>query len=226
MPRKLAILIDPDKRVATASALIGEMSVAPPDYVFVGGSSGASADSFITALKERVNARVVLFPGNFSQISERADALLFLSLLSGRNPEWLIGQQVAAAARLRGSRLEIVPTGYLLVDGGRRSAVERVSATVPIARTDLDMAVNTAFAAQLLGMRAVYLEAGSGAARAVPENMIRAVRSAVSCVLLVGGGIRTPEMADTAWSAGADVVVVGNALERDPGLYRRLLAAR
>ena len=202
------------------------MSVNPPDFVFVGGSTGAVADEFVATLKSRVQAPIVLFPGNPCQLSEQADALLFLSLLSGRNPEMLIGQQVAAAARLRGSRLQIIPTGYLLVDGGRKSTVEKVSGTSPIARTDVELAVNTAYAGQLLGMQAIYLEAGSGAAEPVPVEMIRAVRQAIGIRLIVGGGLRSRKDAEAAWSAGADTVVVGNVLEQDPQRYSELLSAR
>ncbi|MBP5318448.1 MAG: geranylgeranylglyceryl/heptaprenylglyceryl phosphate synthase [Paludibacteraceae bacterium] len=226
MARQLAILIDPDKQLSTTGRLVDLMSVNPPDFVFVGGSTGAVADEFVATLKSRVQAPIVLFPGNPCQLSEQADALLFLSLLSGRNPEMLIGQQVAAAARLRGSRLQIIPTGYLLVDGGRKSTVEKVSGTSPIARTDVELAVNTAYAGQLLGMQAIYLEAGSGAAEPVPVEMIRAVRQAIGIRLIVGGGLRSRKDAEAAWSAGADTVVVGNVLEQDPQRYSELLSAR
>lgn len=202
------------------------MSVNPPDFVFVGGSTGALSDEFVAAVKSRVKAPVVLFPGNPLQISEQADSLLFLSLLSGRNPRMLIGQQVAAAAKLRHTRLRVIPTGYLLIDGGRKSTVEKVSGTSPIARADLELAVNTAYAGQLLGMQAIYLEAGSGALQPVPVEMVRAVRQAIDVRLLVGGGLRSREEAEAAWSAGADIVVVGNALEQNPQLYEEFLPAR
>ncbi|MBP5259292.1 MAG: geranylgeranylglyceryl/heptaprenylglyceryl phosphate synthase [Paludibacteraceae bacterium] len=219
MPGQLAILIDPDKRVPSTGHLVDLMAVNPPDYVFVGGSTGPADDHFIQSIRTRIQAPVVLFPGNAAQLSEEADTLLLLSLISGRNPDLLIGRHVEAAARLRHSRLKIVPTGYLLIDGGRESTVERVSGTRPIERNDIELAVNTAYAGQLLGMQAIYLEAGSGALQPVPTAMIKAVRAAVSCRLIVGGGLRSRQDAEAAWQAGADVVVVGNHLERFPDRY-------
>ena len=226
MSRQLAILIDPDKQLASTGRLVDLMSAAPPDCVLVGGSTGGASDNFVLWLKQRVKAPVFLFPGNPSQISQQADGMLFLSLISGRNSDLLIGKQVAAAPLLRGTSLNIVPTGYILIDGGRISMVERVSQTRPIDRSDVDLVVNTAYAGQLLGMQAIYLEAGSGALIPVPATLIQAVRSAVSCRLLVGGGIRTPREAVQAWEAGADTVVVGNVLEEHPELYPDFLRSR
>ena len=222
----MAILIDPDKRVPSTQRLVDLMAANPPDYVFVGGSTGPADDVFIQSLRSRVAAPVVLFPGNTAQLSESADSLLLLSLISGRNPDLLIGRHVAVAGRLRHSRLKIVPTGYLLINGGRESTVERVSGTKPIDRDDLELAVNTAYAGQLLGMQAIYLEAGSGALQPVPIAMIEAVRAAVSCRLIVGGGLRCRQDAEAAWRAGADVVVVGNRLEQSPDSYLEFHQAR
>jgi len=150
---KLAVLIDPEKVTANTGRLIELMSVNPPDFVLVGGSTGSSMDALINMLKEQVKAPVVIFPGNVSQISEKADALMFISLLSGRNPEYLIGSHVKAAAKLQNTKLKVVPVGYILVDGGKESAVQRVSGTEPIPSTDIETIKNTAYAGQLLGMQ-------------------------------------------------------------------------
>ena len=159
---------------------------------------------------------VVLFPGNVSQVTAEADALLFLSLLSGRNAEMLVGQQVRAAEAVKQAAIETIPMGYILVDGGRETAVARVSGTRPIAQESLDEIVHTAMAAEMMGKQLVYLEAGSGALQPVREEVIRAVRAAISCPLIVGGGIRSTEEMQRAYHAGADIVVVGNWLEEHP----------
>ncbi len=222
MKKRLAILIDPEKISDKTNLLINYMSATPPDYVLVGGSTGAAMESLIKDLKAKVNAPVVIFPGNVSQISTSADALMFLSLLSGRNPEYLIGSHVKAAPILRSASIKVVSVGYILIDGGKQSAVECVSSTEPIKSTDIELAVNTAYAGQLLGMQYIYLEAGSGATNSVPLQMISAVKSALSIPLIVGGGIRTPEALQSAYAAGADIVVIGNALESNPGLYHSI----
>ncbi|MCQ2335986.1 MAG: geranylgeranylglyceryl/heptaprenylglyceryl phosphate synthase [Paludibacteraceae bacterium] len=221
MQKQLAILIDPEKVSLKTNLLVNYMSETPPDYVLVGGSTGSVMEPLIKTLKAKVNAPVVIFPGNVSQISTSADALMFLSLLSGRNPEYLIGSHVKAATMLRSASIKVVPVGYILIDGGKHSAVERVSGTEPIKSTDIEHAVNTAYAGQLLGMQYIYLEAGSGATNPVPLQMISAVKSALSIPLIVGGGIRTPEALQSAYTAGADIVVIGNALESNPELYQQ-----
>ena len=159
---------------------------------------------------------VVLFPGNVSQVTAEADALLFLSLLSGRNAEMLVGQQVRAAEAVKQAAIETIPMGHILVDGGRETAVARVSGTRPIAQEAVDEIVHTAMAAEMMGKQLVYLEAGSGALQPVREEVIRAVRAAISCPLIVGGGIRSIEEMQCAYHAGADIVVVGNWLEEHP----------
>ena len=182
-------------------------------------------DELLSDIRRQCDIPLVLFPGNSFQLSWRADAILFLSLISGRNPELLIGQHVVAAPFLKMSPLEIISTGYILVDGGVTTAVQYMSNTYPIPAHKDDIAVCTALAGEMLGLKMMYLEAGSGAIRPVSESMIEAVRGAVSVPLLVGGGIRTPEKAAAKLRAGADVVVIGNAIEQDPGLIREMAAA-
>lgn len=185
--------------------------------IFVGGSSGGEqTEKVVRQLKARYDVPVVLFPGNVSQVTAEADALLFLSLLSGRNAEMLVGQQVRAAEAVRQAAIETIPMGYILVDGGRESAVARVSGTRPIAQEAVDEIVRTAMAAEMMGKQLVYLEAGSGALEPVREEVIRAVRAAIVCPLIVGGGIRSTEAMQRAYDAGADIVVVGNWLEEHP----------
>jgi putative glycerol-1-phosphate prenyltransferase len=194
------------------------------DYFFVGGSltDGHQLESLLEQLRAHCSIPLVLFPGSNLQLSHQADALLFLSLISGRNPELLIGQHVLSAPYLSKSPLEIISTGYILVDGGVRSSVQYMSNTQPIPADKNNIAVSTALAGALLGLKLIYLEAGSGALSPVPETMISAVSHVVPVPLLVGGGIRTPEQAAAAFRAGADLIVVGNALERDPALILKM----
>ena len=185
--------------------------------IFVGGSSGGEqTEKVVKQLKAQYDVPVVLFPGNVRQVTSEADALLFLSLLSGRNAEMLVGQQVRAAEAVRQAGIETIPMGYILVDGGIESAVARVSGTQPIAQEAVDEIVQTAMAAEMMGKQVVYLEAGSGALEPVRSEVIRAVRAAISCPLIVGGGIRSTEAMQRAFDAGADIVVVGNWLEEHP----------
>lgn len=227
--KKLAILFDPDKlRLQNMGQALETAAECGVDYFFIGGSLVVNSmlDPLLAEIRECCNIPMLLFPGSSFQLSYRADGILFLSLISGRNPELLIGQHVLAAPYLRGSPLEIIPTGYILVDGGVQSSVQYMSNTSPIPAGKEDIAVCTALAGEMLGLKTIYLEAGSGALNPVSENMIAAVGNAVSVPLLVGGGIRTPEKAAANYRAGADLVVVGNAVEKDPGLIRELAAAR
>lgn len=226
--KHLAILIDPGKlaprRLERTVELAAECGV---HYFFIGGSLVVNdmLDSVLGGIRERCSIPLVLFPGNSFQLSYRADALLFLSLISGRNPELLIGQHVISAPFLKMSPLEIISTGYMLIDGGVQTAVQYMSNTYPIPANKSDIAVCTALAGELLGLKMIYLEAGSGAKNPVPQPMIEAVRAAISVPLIVGGGIRTGEQAAAACRAGADVLVVGNAVEENPELIRELAAA-
>jgi putative glycerol-1-phosphate prenyltransferase len=188
-----------------------------PDFIFVGGSHAmTSTDSLVELLREEIKTRIILFPGNASQFSTKANALLYLSLLSGRNAEFLIGQHINSSVAIKKSGIEVIPTGYILVDGGKPSSVEYISNTRPIPRNKKEIALSTAIAAELLGMRMVYLEAGSGAEFPVPKEMIEYVSSYLSLPLIVGGGIKTTEQLTEAFDAGADIVVVGNIFETNP----------
>lgn len=218
----LAVLIDPDKFDFEACDFIcKQISLSPATHVFVGGSQVFSGhlDELVTEIKTRVNLPVILFPGNPSQISFRADGILFLSLLSGRNPDYLIGHHITAARSLRESPLEVIPTAYLLVDGGNPSAVERVSQTKPMDATNARIIADTALAGELLGHKLVYLEAGSGAKNPVPANVISEVRKSIDVPLIVGGGIRTQGGIRDAYKNGADLVVIGTAFEQDLNFF-------
>jgi len=227
--KRIAMLLDPDKFIAPGNNNNLDTAIdAGIDYFFIGGSliANPNLDTFLESVRERCDIPLVLFPGSFFQLSYRADALLFLSLISGRNPELLIGQHVIAAPFLKLSPLEIISTGYMLVDGGVNTSVQYMSNTAPIPHNKNDIAVSTALAGEMLGLRALYLEAGSGARNPVSESMISDVSRAVSIPIIVGGGIRSANGVAAAYRAGADLVVVGNALEKDPGLIRELAAVR
>ena len=226
--KKFVVLIDPDKvRLKNMSRVLEQAVEAGVDYFFIGGSLIVNnmLDDCLTRIKAQCNIPMILFPGNSFQLSYRADAILFLSLISGRNAELLIGNHVIAAPYLKMSPLEIMSTGYLLVDGGKPTTVSYMSNTSPIPAGKDDIAVCTALAGELLGLRLMYLDAGSGATHPVSESMIESVSGAISVPLIVGGGIRTPEKALANVQAGADVVVVGNALEKDPSLLKDMAAA-
>lgn len=209
----LALLLDPEKADLDRLPLSGDYL---PDYVFVGGSTGGNCDAFVKDLRRRTAVPIVLFPGSALQFSPAADALLFLSLLSGRNAETLVGQQVRAARAVRRSGIESIPMGYILIDGGKETAVQQVTHTQPIPQTDLTQIIDTAIAAELLGKQLIYLEAGSGALTPVSARIIYAVRKNTNIPLIVGGGIRTTEQMTNAFRAGADMVVIGNHFESHP----------
>jgi putative glycerol-1-phosphate prenyltransferase len=212
----LTILIDPDKttleEIPTISKRIEHLKA---NYIFVGGSfveNGITA-IFVKTLKKYTKIPIVLFPGNYSQITNYADALLFLSLLSGRNPEYLIEQQIKSVPFLKNSTLEIIPTGYILIDGGTNSSVLKISKTSPILQDNIELATATAIAGMYKGNQLIYLEAGSGAKTPVNSNLILNVKKAISIPLIVGGGIRTKEQLANAYNCGADMVVIGTAFE-------------
>jgi putative glycerol-1-phosphate prenyltransferase len=216
--KMLAVLLDPDivcceKTTDRIISLLGENL---PDFIFVGGShTTARIDLLIEKLKKALDIPLVLFPGNASQFSPRADALLNISLLSGRNADFLIGQHVVSAAAIKRSGIEVIPTAYLLIEGGKTSSVEYMSNTRPVPRDKKQIALSTALAGELLGMQLVYLEAGSGALLPVPEEMTGYVKENISLPLIVGGGIRTAEQLLGAYRAGADLVVAGNVFETE-----------
>ncbi len=215
--RALAVLVDPEKaliptlaeRVQRVQSL--GLSV---DCVLLGGSTGSLVDTHVFAEGASLDLPVYLFPGNATQLSPMADALLLPVVISGRNAETLIGRHVAAAPLIRSLQIPVIPMGYMLLDGGHVSSAARNSGTAPISQDDLSLIVNTAIAGQLVGMQCIYLEAGSGAAVPVCEEVIRAVRGAIDLPLIVGGGIRSLEAVKTAWQAGANMVVIGNGLEQ------------
>ena len=227
-PHSLALLLDPEKADLTRLNLTDEVH---PDYIFVGGSTGGDTTDFIRALKARMASLrspvpVVLFPGNSSQFSPEADAVLFLSLLSGNNPEYLVGQQIKSARAIHDSRLDFVPTAYVLIDGGVETSTMRVTGTKPLPADDVNTIVNICIAAELMGKQLIYLEAGSGAKNPVSADIIRAVRAQVSIPLIVGGGIRTPEALQAAYEAGASIVVIGNHFEDHPEELANFLTAQ
>ena len=214
----LAILLDPDKVAwENLNCLISKINQSPATHIFIGGSHVETnrLDELVTILKQNCNLPVVLFPGNPSQISHKADGILFLSLISGRNPEYLIEHQVNAAPILNNSNLEIIPTGYVLIESGSQTAVEKVSKTKPIDRKNVKLVLNTAIAGEMLGNKLIYLEAGSGAQQAVPLAMIKKVSQNINIPLIVGGGIRDLQSIETAYHSGADLVVIGTAFENN-----------
>jgi phosphoglycerol geranylgeranyltransferase len=219
---KFAVLIDPDKieHLEQLQVLLDASKAANVDFILIGGSLIVNdyLDTIIQHIKTHTQTPVILFPGSSRQLSYRADAILFLSLISGRNPDLLIGKHVETAPFLKRSPLEILPTGYMLIDGGVPTSVSYMSNTNPIPANKSDIAVCTAIAGELLGLRLIYMDAGSGAANPISPAMIRAVSQNIEIPLIIGGGIRTPEQAALAVEAGADVVVVGNALEKNPAL--------
>ncbi|MBN8719319.1 putative glycerol-1-phosphate prenyltransferase [Hydrobacter penzbergensis] len=226
--KSFAVLIDPDKvddqKIAQLVRLATDAKV---DYFFVGGSLVISShlDDCIRQLKASCAIPVVLFPGSPSQVSKYADALLYLSLISGRNPELLIGQHVISAPFVKKSGLEIMPTGYMVVDGGAPTTVSYISNATPIPADKNDIAMCTAMAGEMLGMKLIYMDAGSGAKRPIPESMIEKVARHIEVPLIIGGGIIDPVKAYLNCKAGADVIVVGNAIEKDPTLIKELSAA-
>lgn len=214
----LAILLDPDKvDMDNLSVLIEKIKTSPATHIFVGGSivETNKMDELVLFLKNQLSLPIVLFPGNPSQISTFADGILFLSLLSGRNPDYLIEHHINAVSLLKNSTLEIISTGYILIESGSQTAVERISKTKPLDRNNVEYVCQTAKAGEYLGNKLIYLEAGSGAKLAVPLEMITAVSKEISIPLIVGGGIRSHKAIQAAFEAGADLVVIGTAFEND-----------
>jgi phosphoglycerol geranylgeranyltransferase len=223
--KAFAILIDPDKVTSSSLLPLIDLAVqAATDYIFVGGSLVVSdnLDECIVQIKKSCNIPVLLFPGSPSQISRHADALLYLSLISGRNPELLIGQHVISAPFVKKSGLEIIATGYMVVDGGAPTTVSYISNATPLPADKADIALCTAMAGEMLGMKLIYMDAGSGAKKPITEEMISAVAKNIEVPLIVGGGIRDAEKAYLNCKAGADVIVVGNAFEKDPSLIKEI----
>ncbi|KQC32226.1 geranylgeranylglyceryl phosphate synthase [Nonlabens sp. YIK11] len=226
--RTLGILVDPEKLKvddfsAFAKAITSTGSILTKDLgldqiiLLIGGSTMEHVDleAWLGAFRQQIDFKLVLFPGSAQQISERADALLFLNLISGRNPEYLIGQQIEAAKKLRNSALEIIPTAYLLLDGDQQTAVERVSKTQPIRQSEVDLITDTALAGQLMGNNLIYLEAGSGAKTPVSIEVLKKVVETIHVPVIVGGGLCSINQIKKRFEAGAKMVVVGTAMEED-----------
>ena len=216
--KQIAVLIDPDKlNSSELMKLISKINTSPINYILVGGSllSSDQMDEYISIIKENIRIPVIIFPGSVHQISNKADGILFLSLISGRNPEFLIGSQVVAAPLLKRSKLEVLSTGYVLVDSGVQTTASYISNTTPLPRDKADIAVATALASEMIGHKILYLDGGSGAKLEVPSNMIAAVKKNINIPLIVGGGINTKEKLETAFNSGADIVVIGTAIEKN-----------
>ncbi len=214
--KSLVVLLDPDKiDFENISGLFDRLNKIHPDYIFIGGSLliTQNFDRLIQILKKNTDIPLVLFPGNYNQIHTDADAILFLSLISGRNPDFLIGQHVSIAPVLAKSELEIIPTGYILIENGKTTSVEYISQTKPIPRDKPGIALATALAGEMLGMKLIYLEAGSGAKKPVPKKTVRLLSQELDIPLIVGGGIKTYQQIEKYHKAGADIVVVGTAFE-------------
>lgn len=226
--KSLAVLIDPDKvdnhKIEKLVTLAIDSKV---DYLFVGGSLIVShnLDDCIQQIKSLCDIPVILFPGSPAQVSKFADALLYLSLVSGRNAELLIGQHVVSAPFVRKSGLEIMPTGYMVIDGGAPTTVSYISNAAPIPSDKNEIALCTAMASEMLGMKLIYMDAGSGAKRPITESMIEMVSGHIEIPLIIGGGITYPEKAYLNCKAGADVIVIGNCIEKDPTLIKEMATA-
>lgn len=220
----LAVLLDPDKIVLeNLNHLIDKIIQSPATHIFVGGSivKNNILEELIAALKQETNLPVILFPGDPSQISPKADGILFLSLLSGRNPDYLIEYQVQAAPILKKTNLEVISTGYILIESGNETAVARVSKTKPLSRENLDLVLATAQAGEMLGNQLIYLEAGSGAKQSVPTEMIEMISQNIKIPVIVGGGIVDLHGIQKAYKAGADLVVIGTAFENNSHFFEQ-----
>lgn len=226
--KQFAILVDPDKmtndRIEQVCSLAADCGV---DYIFVGGSllTNGSMSNCIRRIKYACNIPVVLFPGNTNQVDEQADALLFLSLISGRNADLLIGKHVTSAPIIREKKLEAIPTGYMLIESGNTTTALYMSNTHPIPHDKPDIASCTAMAGEMLGLKMIFMDAGSGAHIPVSEEMIRLVRKSVQVPLIIGGGINTPEKAAANCKAGADMIVVGNSIEKNQSVISEIAEA-
>jgi putative glycerol-1-phosphate prenyltransferase len=226
--KNIGLLLDPDK--ASDDSLASMLAIAAEckaDMILAGGSlSSGDIGTLIFKIRERTRIPVVLFPGNLLQLDRNADAIMFLSLISGRNPELLIGNHVIAAPYLKDVKEKIIPIGYILIGCGNRTSVEYMSQTESIPKEKPDIAVATALAGEMLGLKMIYLEAGSGSDHHVPIPVIKAVRQNISVPLIVGGGIRNENEIEEIFKAGADLIILGNSCEENPGLLKRACEIR
>jgi len=226
--KSFGLLIDPDKVDDEKMDRLVSLSIeAKVDYFLIGGSLVISdyLDNCITQIKKRCTIPTLLFPGSASQVTPLADGLLYLSLISGRNPDLLIGQHVVSATTVKKSGLEIMSTGYMVVDGGAPTTVSYISNATPLPADKDDIAMCTAMAGEMLGMKLIYMDAGSGAKRPITEAMIERVAQNISVPLIIGGGITHPEKAYLNCKAGADMIIIGNAIEKDPSLITEMASA-
>lgn len=221
----LAVLIDPDKTsVDNIKNLFKKINTSIATHIFVGGSEVEEhlTEKLVIEIKTYTNLPVILFPGDVSQITDKASGILFLSLISGRNPDYLIGKHVEAVSKLSKANIEIIPTGYILIENGKQTSVELVSKTEPMLRNDIETIKKTAKAGELLGMKLIYLEAGSGAKSAVDSKIISEVKAILNIPLIVGGGIRSKQQIEIAYNSGADIVVIGTAFEENENFFEEL----
>ena len=220
-----AILIDPDKTPLSAlDDLLTSINNSSCDYIFIGGSQVYKVNFhvYVTKVKSLSTKRIIIFPGDNTQISSSADAILLLSLISGRNPDLLIGKHVQSSYELKKAAITILATGYILIEGGVQSSVQYISNTNPIPKDKYNIAAATALAGEQLGLGFIYIDAGSGALFPISKKMIQTIKSHISIPLIVGGGITNYKDLETAWIAGADLVVIGNAVEKNKDLIQQL----
>lgn len=223
--KQLAVLIDPEKfLIENVPGFIKKVNKSKVTHVFVGGSTvkNDATEILVTEIKKFTKLPIVLFPGDVSQITDKADVLLFLSLISGRNAEYLIGKHVKTITRLRTTSLEVIPTGYILIENGKETAVQQVTGTKPMARKHIQEIADTAKAGALLGMNLMYLKAGSGATHPINPEIINSVKQEFQILIIVGGGIKSIEQPETTYNAGADLVVIGTAFEADESFFDEL----
>ncbi len=221
----LAVLIDPDKMILEdVEGFIRKVNASVATHIFVGGSevNPGQTQRMVTQIKKFTVLPVILFPGDVTQISNEADAILFLSLISGRNPDYLIEKHVEAVSKLRPTDLEVIPTAYILIENGKATSVQKVTGTIPMSSRHIQKIVDTAKAGELLGMKLIYLEAGSGASQPISQHIIAAVREDLDIPVLVGGGIRDLISLEKAHEAGADMLVIGTAFEEDNTFFETL----
>lgn len=223
--RLLAVLIDPDKtELNTIEGIVAKINQSIATHIFVGGSEvdEGATEVIAQAIKRYTTLPVIMFPGDVTQITDEADGILFLSLISGRNPDYLIGKHVEAVSKLAKTQLEVIPTGYILIENGKQTAVERVSNTKPLSRTNKQHIVDTAKAGAFLGMQLIYLEAGSGATHPIEPEIISAVKQELNIPLIVGGGIKSKAQLEAAYEAGANLVVIGTAFENNQHFFEQI----
>jgi phosphoglycerol geranylgeranyltransferase len=222
----LAVLMDPDKtKPEGLSKTVAKINQSVVTHIFVGGSTVEenATDGLVTEIKKLTKLPVVLFPGDITQITNKADGILFLALISGRNPDYLIGKHVKSISKLRNTNLEVLPTGYILIENGNKTAVETVTGTQPLLRENIQNIVDTAKAGELLGMKLMYLEAGSGAKEPVSKAIINLVKQELKIPLIVGGGIRNKQQLNDAYESGADLVVIGTAFEENESFFEEII---